>query len=76
MKEWIRDTVIYGTGFLILCAFLVARPTNATDARRLDRSGMSLHTDHETGCQYLSALLGGITPRLAPDGSHMGCRRD
>lgn len=38
------------------------------------RSGMSLHTDNATGCQYLSAAWGGLTPRLTPDGQHMGCR--
>lgn len=32
------------------------------------RSGMSVRTDHLTGCQYLAAPLGGLTPRLEMDG--------
>jgi hypothetical protein len=50
-------------------------PYNATDDAAAEvRSGMRLHTDHETGCQYLSIRSAGLTPRLAADGSHMGCR--
>ncbi len=37
------------------------------------RSGMRLHADNLTGCQYLSIPGGGITPRLTADGRHMGC---
>ncbi len=35
------------------------------------RSGMALHTDHLTGCQYLGKPFGGITPRLGPDGKQI-----
>lgn len=37
------------------------------------RSGMALHVDAKTGCEYLSAQFGGITPRLDTSGKHMGC---
>lgn len=50
----------------------VITPYDATDPPG-GRSGMGLHTDHETGCQYLSRS--GITPRLDAAGQHMGCRR-
>lgn len=44
-----------------------------TDGR--ERSGLKLHTDHGTGCQYLSTPGGGITPRMSADGTtHHGCR--
>jgi hypothetical protein len=34
-----------------------------------------LYVDEKTGCEYLSADGGGITPRIAADGkSHMGCK--
>jgi hypothetical protein len=37
-------------------------------------SGMGLHTDYATGCQYLSRDRS-LTPRIAADGhSHMGCK--
>lgn len=38
------------------------------------RSGMGHHIDHETGCEYLSMLLGGLTPRLDAEGRHI-CRK-
>lgn len=37
------------------------------------RSGMMLHTDNKTGCQYLSVLNGGITPRRDNQGNQLGC---
>lgn len=33
------------------------------------RSGVIVYTDHKTGVQYIGTILGGITPRLNPDGS-------
>lgn len=39
------------------------------------RSGMIPATDSATGCQYLRAPGGGITPRLTESGQHMGCRK-
>ena len=38
------------------------------------RSGVELVTDELTGCQYLSAKNGGITPRLDLTGRHIGCK--
>ena len=38
------------------------------------RSGMEPMTDALTGCQYLRAPGGGITPRLDGTGRHVGCR--
>ena len=34
-------------------------------------SGLSLHTDQLTGCQYLAKPFGGITPRLDAKGNHI-----
>ena len=38
------------------------------------RSGLTLHTDNLTGCQYFSRLFGGVTPRLDRNGKHLGCK--
>lgn len=38
------------------------------------RSGLMPRTDSRTGCQYLEAMSGGLTPRLDRDGRHIGCR--
>ncbi len=43
---------------------------NRDDTDGEKRSNMQLHTDHKTGCQYLSVNGGGLTPRLNADGSH------
>ena len=37
------------------------------------RSGMTIHRDQLTGCEYLSRF-GGVTPRLDSDGKQI-CRR-
>lgn len=38
------------------------------------RSGLGLHTDNLTGCQYLSSPHGGLVPRFGNDGVHL-CNR-
>lgn len=38
------------------------------------RSGLGLHTDNLTGCQYLSSPRGDLVPRLDKDGIHI-CNR-
>lgn len=48
---------------------------NSSDGKK--RSGMILHTDALTGCQYLSkSFFSPLLPRKAADGvSHQGCRK-
>ena len=39
------------------------------------KAGESVYRDAVNGCEYVvSATAQSITPRLAPDGSHMGCK--
>lgn len=42
------------------------------DVENEERSGMALHTDNLTGCQYLSTFLGSLTPRVDGQGNHLG----
>lgn len=35
------------------------------------RSGLGLHTDALTGCQYLASPWGGLTPRMGRDGRQL-----
>lgn len=35
---------------------------------------VQVFTDPETGCQYLTTMDGGITPRLEAGGAHRGCK--
>lgn len=52
---------------------LAPRPYDDTDNGN-QRSGLEVRTDHLTGCQYLVADRGGLTPRMAADGKkHIGC---
>ena len=44
---------------------------DSTDKPNGGRSGLRLSVDHQTGCNYLVAPGGGITPRLSRDGKHM-----
>lgn len=66
--------------FPLLAAFVVVSLIGAfserdsTDAPNGKRSGVRLHTDHLTGCQYLSVPLGGLTPRMDSAGRHLGCK--
>lgn len=39
------------------------------------RSGVAVRTDARTGCQYLEALNGGLTPRIDSSGKQIGCRQ-
>lgn len=42
-----------------------------SDAGPAERSGMTIHTDHKTGLQYVSTVKGGLHPRLTATGEHM-----
>jgi hypothetical protein len=56
---------------LIVCVSLYSgNPRDATDGPDT-RSGMRLHTDAETGCDYLSRPNGALIPRRDRLGKHM-----
>lgn len=66
---------VIGMALVLLIAFWLiglasskVKPLDATDFSEDHRSGMSLHFDWETGCEYLSSPNGGITPRLSAEG--------
>ena len=56
---------------LILLVAYVARPINTTDSAIYSRSHMGLRIDNLTGCHYLAAFWGGLTPRLDAQGNHI-----
>lgn len=60
---------------LVLGVIAACSPYDSTDEPGGQRSGMRLHTDSLTGCQYLSIPLGGLTPRVDGAGRHVGCKR-
>lgn len=57
---------------IILC--LWPRPYDSSDnPETQQRSGMRIHVDHETGCEYLD-VGSSLTPRLDSDGKQI-CRK-
>jgi hypothetical protein len=64
----------YVSLWLLLVAWLIWPPVHDDTDPPDGRSGMKLYTDHKTGCQYLSAPLSSITPRLDGEGRHVGCK--
>ncbi|MBF0448703.1 MAG: hypothetical protein HQL67_10925 [Magnetococcales bacterium] len=63
-------------GVLIVTVVRVFGGRDNTDHSEGKKNDMRLHTDHETGLQYLSVALGGITPRLDTDGKQMSVKND
>ena len=65
-------SIIHITAF-ILTAMLISDllGTDDSDASAWSRSGLRLHTDHLTGCQYFQAPNGGLLQRLDRDGRHI-----
>lgn len=69
-------------GGWLLVTYLVLALINKSPLGRDDsdpsewgmRSGVKPRIDSLTGCQYLEAQSGGITPRLDKSGAHVGCR--
>ncbi len=60
--------------FLFVCGCVDSDDTDGPDGP----SGLTLVTDHKTGCQYVGFRglygAGGITPRVDGHGHHVGCR--
>lgn len=46
-------------------------PIGRDDTDGITRSGVSIHVDNLTGCEYLGGPNGGVTPRLDAAGKHI-----
>lgn len=55
--------------FLTLMSNFFKVGWDSTDGE--SRSGLGLHTDNLTGCQYLSSPRGGLVPRSDKNGTHI-----
>lgn len=62
--------VVLGFGFLFIII-----PADDSDISAFDRSEIKVSIDAMTGCHYLSASFGGVTPRLDSDGKHI-CEKE
>lgn len=79
LKKAVSDGIIHAAAILAI-VFLVSlllgewldqyAPYDSTD-NPPNRSGMEIHVDHLTGCEYLEGGLGGLTPRLNRNGKPM-----
>jgi hypothetical protein len=59
--------------FLLMNLF---NPVDDSDIDYWNRSGMAVHTDNLTGCQYLATGLifrSALMPRLDAEANHVGC---
>lgn len=81
LKRYTRWLVCWLVCWLLLAYFvgmlIGESPIGRDDSDRGtwgQRSGMKPRTDHLTGCQYLEAVSGGLTPRLDRGGKQIGCR--
>lgn len=73
LKKFLLIQVVIGMAFYFAVAAISGRfDEDDTDGKK--RSNMELHTDNKTGCQYLSGIRGGLTPRISTNGVHVGCR--
>jgi hypothetical protein len=73
-----KEFTIWMVGWFVVCSFAgmfinaLITSVDDTDAGRFERSGLKLRTDYGTGCQYLEAHGGGLTPRMSGE-KHVGC---
>ena len=69
----IGKLIMFGL-IIIFIINLFGLGTDSTDYSGWKRSGMSLHTDAQTGLQYLSIKNGTLIPRLNKDGQHISIK--
>ncbi len=64
-----------GLFIVLFIAQLSGCDMNNSDQNARQRSGLKIHRDALTGCEYLSTAQGGLHIRLTADGIlQMGCR--
>ena len=71
---WVTRILLFVAFGYILNAITNPDYDDSDDEINKIRSGLEVHTDHKTGCQYLSTLIGGLTPRADVRGEQVGCR--
>ena len=71
---WLAKGVLMGIAFAVVLSWTPLGRDDTDPGKWGARSGVRLITDSRTGCQYLAASDGGITPRLDRDNKQMGCK--
>jgi len=68
-------TLLAFAAFVLFLVLGLLTPKDDSDPPgRGERSGMGVHTDALTGCQFLSHRNGGLIERRNGRGEHLGCR--
>jgi hypothetical protein len=62
---------IFITAGLVVISLVTGFDMDDSDLSASKRSGLKLHTDHMTGCQYFQAPNGGLAMRLNASGDHI-----
>ena len=73
-SRWLGGWILVGYFFVALVGRSPIGRDDSDPGEWGKRSGLALRTDSLTGCMYLEARSGGLTPRLSRDGKHIGCR--
>lgn len=68
-KRWVLLIISFLVFTLILDWFTPY--DDSDDKQAKERSGLSVYTDHLTGCQYLGKTFGPPTPRMGKDGKQV-----
>ena len=59
---------------ILSCLFILKESTASGSAMSPSRY-VQMFVDPEYGCQYLTTMDGGITPRKNLEGEHVGCNK-
>ena len=74
----VLERSFYKLGLWMIAFFIISVIYNSSPIGRdstdgEERSGLKIHVDNLTGCQYLSVSGGGLYKRLSAEGYHIGC---
>ena len=78
LKNYTKWLAKWAVGLYFAVAMIGKLPINRDDSdpgEWGERSGVAVRTDALTGCQYLEAMNGGLTPRIDNNGKQIGCRQ-
>lgn len=73
--NWWLEFFRWAGAFILVSGVVGAAisPTDDTDTGYWERSGLRLHLDRGTGCEWLSTRAGDLSPRLDASGKQI-CR--
>jgi uncharacterized protein YceK len=74
-KKTIIALTVTALAILAGCSSTYQSGSGTILSREMQYRTLAIVTDRETGCQYISAIDAGITPRLDGNGNQVGCKK-